>query len=150
MRRFLLVCLAMSGLIGAAAPADAQWVLLARRALGRVEQVTQPPHEQQPGYSVATVLLDARATKVFQTVQDHLRANPAVKEMQANPADKRVVFTDGTRTATITVTALDAKLTQLMIASAVAPGQEPATPMLLDGVLRVCAELHRHCTVAGG
>jgi len=58
-----LVALVVSGM------AEAQWVMLARRAVGRVEQMSQ----QSPGggganYDAAAVMLDAPAEKVFAAV----------------------------------------------------------------------------------
>jgi hypothetical protein len=40
------------------------WGLIAHRVVGRVERMTQPPKDGQPGFDVATVILNADATKV--------------------------------------------------------------------------------------
>jgi len=49
-----------------AGPADAQWVFVARKALGRIEQMREGQQSNgRPGYDFATVLLDAPADKVW-------------------------------------------------------------------------------------
>jgi len=61
-------------------PADAQWVFLARRAVGRIHHMaegTQPGG--RPGYDFATVILDAPADKVFATALAMARKNTAVR-----------------------------------------------------------------------
>src|SRR5258705_11285740 len=49
-----------------ASVAEAQWVLLARRAVGRVEQMSQQsPQSGGPSYDSAAVMLEAPADKVY-------------------------------------------------------------------------------------
>ncbi|MEO8755300.1 MAG: hypothetical protein ABI624_21775, partial [Casimicrobiaceae bacterium] len=46
--------------------AEAQWVMLARRAVGRVEQMSQQsPQAGGANYDAAAVMLEAPADKVF-------------------------------------------------------------------------------------
>ncbi len=50
------------------APAEAQWVFVARKALGRIHQMTEGSQpDGRAGYDFATVLLDAHADKIFST-----------------------------------------------------------------------------------
>src|SRR4030095_17141015 len=63
-----VILLSMAALF-AASIAEAQWVMLARHPIGRVEQMSQ--QSQQSGganYDSATVMLDAPADKVYATV----------------------------------------------------------------------------------
>src|SRR5262249_34513722 len=49
--------------------AEAQWVLLARRVVGKVQQMSQQSTESQgAGYDSAAVILEAPADKVYATV----------------------------------------------------------------------------------
>lgn len=129
-----------------AVPAQAQWVLLARRAIGRVEKLAQGGTDKQSGYDVATVILDANADKVFRTAVDALRKNPALTIVTEDHAARKVEFSNGQRQAGITVTALGDKLSQLLVASTVLPGESSATSIVVDGVLRVCAQMKVHCS----
>ena len=65
MRRFFKPLLA-AALLGSVAlpfaPAEAQWVFVARKALGRIHQMTEGSQpDGRAGYDFATVLLDAHA-----------------------------------------------------------------------------------------
>jgi hypothetical protein len=48
--------------------AHAQWIFVARKVIGRVQSMTQSPAPDTPRYDVATVMLEADADKVYQTV----------------------------------------------------------------------------------
>ena len=56
-------------------------------------------------------------------------------------------FSNGQRSAGITVTDLGTRLSQLMVASAILPGQDSATMRVVDGVLHVCEEMQVTCSV---
>ena len=72
--RFFAAFLVLSFLV--ADIARAQWVYVGRKAVGKVRQLTsETTSGQQSGYDAATVLLDARADKVYRTAVDLLLAN---------------------------------------------------------------------------
>jgi hypothetical protein len=71
--------------------------LLARRAIGRVEQLSQAPKGEQPGLDVATVIHNADATKVYGTTVRLLRRNQSVGVVAEDAAHQTVEFSDGTR-----------------------------------------------------
>ena len=54
--------------------ASAQWVTVARKALGRVEQMTQSQGADGPGYDVAAVMLEAPIGGVWEGVLRALKA----------------------------------------------------------------------------
>lgn len=131
----------------AAGNAQAQWVYVARKALGRIEQVTQPVSESGPGYDAAAVMLEAPADKVWDAVIRGLRANTrGVVITQENPADHLVQFRRGNQVAGIKVSALSDKLTHLLVSSSQIEGQPDASALVLDSVLRVCREMNVACT----
>ena len=77
MVRFLVVFAIALGTSLAAipfSPAEAQWVFVARKALGRIHQMTEGPQNGRPGYDFATVILDAPAGN---TTFDHQRCHHA-------------------------------------------------------------------------
>lgn len=126
--------------------AETPWVLLARRAVGRVEHMAQAQKGDQPGYDVATVILNADATRVYATAVGMLHRSQVVHVVAEDPVHRSVEFSNGQRSAGITVTELGTRLSQLMVASTVLPGQDSATIKVVDGVLRVCQEMKVTCS----
>ena len=148
-RRFLLSMLVIL-LVGAALPvrpAQAQWVFVARKVLGRVEQMTQPSQNGQPGYDVATVVLDAPASKVYATALNMIRQNPAVQITGEDAARNQINLLQGDRTGSLRVTMLSDKVSQLMIVGTAGPGEDSSTSRMLAAVLRVCREMHKQCSL---
>jgi hypothetical protein len=140
---FLTVFLVLSGI------ADAQMVFLGRKALGKVRQLTgEMKGSQQPGYDVATVLLEARAEKVYSTAINVMEANKNWTITQRNDESRSLEFSDGKRTAGVQISSLDEHLTQLLIVSAVTSPKTDTTSFVLNGVLRVCKEMGVHCQLA--
>jgi hypothetical protein len=79
--RLLLVTCTLTVTFPALTPcseAATPWAMIARRAIGRVEQLSQPPMGEQPGFDVATVVLNADAAKVYATAVGLLRKNQSV------------------------------------------------------------------------
>jgi hypothetical protein len=130
-------------------PANAQWVFVARKVLGRVEQLAQQPQNGQPGYDVATVMLDAPATRVYATAVKLIRQNQAVRITAEDAARHRIDVIEGDRTATLRVTMLSDKISQLMIVGTNGPGEDSTTSRVVAGVLRVCREMRKQCSVGG-
>ena len=129
--------------------AEAQWVMLARRAVGRVEQMSQ--QSQQPGgasYDTAAVMLDAPADKVYAAVLRGLQNAQGIKITRDVPADRLVEFTNGQQVAGIKVSGLSDDLTHMMITSAHTGSQPNAAALVLNGVLRVCKDMNVECSQA--
>lgn len=140
---FLTVFLFLSGV------ADAQVVFLGRKALGKVRQLTgEMKGSHQPGYDVATVLLEARADKVYSTAVHVLQANKDWTITQKDDKSCSLEFSDGKRTAGMQVSSLDEHLSQLLIVSTAPSGKTETTSFVLNGVLRVCTEMGVHCQLA--
>jgi hypothetical protein len=136
----LIVFLFLSGI------ADAQMLFLGRKALGKVRQLTgEMKGSQQPGYDVATVLLEANAEKVYSTAIKVLAANKNWTITQRDDKSRSVEFSDGKRPAGMQVSYLDEHLTQLLIVSTVTSPRTDTTSFVLNGVLRVCKEMNVHC-----
>jgi hypothetical protein len=123
------------------------WVMLARRAIGRVEQLSQAPKGEQPGFDMATVILNADAAKVYATASGMLRKSQVVHVVAEDAAHRTVQFSNGQRSASITVSDLGTRLSQLVVASTRMTGQDSATIQVVDGVLRVCQAMKVTCSV---
>jgi hypothetical protein len=147
--RMKLVALFLSAFLFLSGVADAQTVFLARKALGKVRQLTsEMKGSQQPGYDIATVLLEARANKVYSTAVNILQARKDLRITQKDDKSRSLEFTDGTRVARIQVNPLDEHLSQLLIVSVVTSPKTDTTSFVLNGVLRVCKEMGVHCQLA--
>ena len=147
--RMKLVALFLSAFLFLSGVADAQTVFLARKALGKVRQLTsEMKGSQQPGYDIATVLLEARANKVYSTAVNILQARKDLRITQKDDKSRSLEFTDGTRVAGIQVSSLDEHLSQLLIVSVLTSTRTDTTSFVLNGVLRVCKEMGVHCQLA--
>ena len=129
-------------------PAMAQtpWAMLARRAVGKIEQLRQEPQGKQQGYDVASVLLDVPADRVFAKISAMVRANHAVRIVAVDNAKRRFDLVQGDRTVSLMVAPLGDQVSQLLIAGNVVAGEESATSHVVATVLRVCRELQKHCS----
>lgn len=147
---------AVSVLIGLAAtllpfaPAEAQWVFVARKALGRIQHMREENQPGgRPGYDFATVILEAPADKVFATALAMARKNTAVRVVMQDPGQRRLQITDGDRTATLNVVPFSDDVSQLLIAGQAAPGEDSTASRVVQAVLRVCKEMNKECQVGG-
>jgi hypothetical protein len=133
-----------------AGPADAQWVFVARKALGRIEQMREGQQSNgRPGYDFATVLLDAPADKVYATALEVARKNAAVRVVMQDPAQRRFQIAEGDRTATFNVVHFNDEVSQIMIAGHAGPGEDSTTTRVVQAILRVCKEMGKHCQIGG-
>ncbi len=139
--------LATSGL------AAAQWVFLARQAIGRVEQMQQSSAQAAGGtgasYDVATVIVEVPAAKVFDTVKSMLAKNTEVRVTQTDEARRSVQFTDGHQIGGIQVNVLGDSLAQMMVSTAHPGIPASATTTIVERILNVCRELGVSCQRAG-
>jgi len=137
---FLAVSLFLSGV------ANAQWVYVGRKALGKVRQLSsEMKGSQQPGYDVATVLLEARADKVFSTAVTMLQAHKEWKITQRDDKSRTLEFSDGRLNAGMQINRLADNLCQLLIVSTGPSEKTDTTSLVVNGVLRVCKEMGVHC-----
>jgi hypothetical protein len=141
----------MGGLLGAAlltlwaGAADAQWVFLARKVIGRVESMQQTPKPGTPTYDVASVVLEAPAAKVYQTVLRTVQSHPENRITQRDDVSLNLEVNRGAFTVGIHIVALQDKVSQLIVASVVPPGQQSATSYAVQHVLQVCEQMKVKC-----
>jgi hypothetical protein len=136
------------GLLLVATSASAQWVMVARAVSGRVQQMSHKP-ANGPGYDVATVVLEAKADKVYTTALSSLKAHPGITVTKNNDQQRKIEFTNGQQYASLQATPLGDKITQLVIASTLTSSEPSATSLVVQGVMKVCGELKVECKVVG-
>lgn len=108
----------------------------------------QKPAPDTPTYDVATVVLEANADKVYRTVIETVHAHPENRIVNEDDPGRQLDVTNGKQTVGIHVFALQDKVSQLMIASALKPGEQSPTSFAAKRVLAVCASLHVTCYMA--
>ena len=146
-RTLLGLLLTLGFLVLATGSAEAQWVFVARKVIGRVESMTQSKQPDTPRYDVATVMLEADADKVYQTVLATIATHKDYKIVQRNDATRNVEVANGTLSAGVNVVKLQDKVAQLIIASVIPPNGESPTSFAVGNVLRICQEMKVVCTL---
>jgi len=135
----------------ASGAAEAQWALLAKRAIGRVEQISQQsPQSGGASYDSAAVMLEAPADKVYAAVvRGVTRAREkGITITREDPSGMLVQFTNGEQIAGIKVSSLGDNLSHLLVSSAHTGTQPNAAALVMDSVLRVCKEMDVECSRA--
>src|SRR5258705_3283288 len=136
-------------LLAASSVAEAQWVMLARRAIGRVEQMSQQsPQSDGANYDTAAVMLEAPADKVYETVVRGVKNAQGITVTREDASAMLVQFTNGQQIAGIKVSGVGDNLTHLLISSAHTGNQQNAAALVLNSVLRVCKDMNVECSQA--
>jgi hypothetical protein len=140
-----LAAVAGMGLLALSTIAEAQWVLLARRAVGRIEQMSQTGPNGEGSYDVATVIVEVPPGQVYDVVKKRLLANPQLKVTSADDERRSIAFNDGRQFGGIQVATLGDGLSQLLISTA-HPGIPAATTsMIVERIIAVCGDLQVRC-----
>jgi len=124
--------------------AEAQWVFLARHAVGRIEQMS---HTAPGGASsdVATVIVEVAPDRVYDTVKRRLAASREVTVSGTDDARRSVSFTDGRQAGGIQVVTLGDSLAQLMVSTTSSGAGGTTSATLVERILGVCKELKVAC-----
>src|SRR5262245_54921866 len=126
--------------------AQAQFVFLARRAVGRIEQMSQTSPKGDTAFDTATVIVDVPVYRVYETVQRSVRTAQGITVTREDPAARRVEFTDGTRNAGIQAISLGDNLTQLMVSSAHSVGPSSPTTQIVERIVAICKQMGVECS----
>ena len=142
----------VASIIAISAMADAQAaIFVARRAIGRVEQMSQQSQQSNgAGYDSATVMLEAPAQKVFATAVNALQRarDKGITVTSVDEQQMVVQFTNGQQVAGMKISALGERLSQMLITSAHTGAQSNAAALVSNSVLRVCQEMNVECSRA--
>jgi hypothetical protein len=140
-----LILFAVAALLASSA-AEAQWVLLARRAVGRVEQMSQTQPSTGVTYDTAVVLLDAPADKVYATAFRRIKAAEGITITLQDDSARTIQFTNGQQIAGLKVSSLADDLSHIMISSAHSGSQPNAATLIQDNILRICKDMNVDCS----
>ena len=125
---------------------EAQWVMAARAAKNRIQQMSQK--SASGGYDVAIVVLEAAPPAVYDKTLKSLQARTDIKITKSDSKAGRIEIEKGHQVAGFQINALSDKLTQLIIASNAAESSQPSpTSMVVEAVLRVCKEVNVTCSL---
>ena len=143
--------------LGASLPltAEAQWIFVAHRAMNRVQQVTQDQDDgqaqntqaQQRVTQVATVILDVSAKRVYEVATNTTKNNPNVTVVSNDPASMTIRLKENDQSATLTVTALNKNISQLMIVGSAPAGENPQTTRIVNAAVKLCNDMGKKCEV---
>ncbi len=147
LRRAAVLTALLGAALAAASPASAQWVTIGRKALGKIQTMTQKESTGTPGYSVATVVLPGSVDKVYAKALKTAQESPRVKLTHQDPKQATLEVADGKQVVGLRIARVDGKLVQVLIASTVAPGAEDPVPAAVAATLRVCKEVGVACEV---
>ncbi len=145
-----LLCGAIvAGMLLAAGTAHAQWVNLARRAVGRIEQLSQSQGEDGVSYESAAVMLEVPLARVWSAVLHGLRTSPqGITITREDPAAHIVQFTNGKQIAGIKLSPLGDNLTHLLVSTAQQGNGADASAQVTNRVLLICREMSVECATA--
>lgn len=145
-RKWWIAVLAGIVLVAGATVMEAQWVMAGRAAANRIRRMTQ--RSGSGGYDVATVLLEAPAERVYAGAVKALEARPDITITRQDSKQGRLELRKGDLVAGLEISPVSEKVTQLLVASSVGDGAQPsATPLVVEGVLRVCEEMKVECSL---
>ena len=144
--RWFITLLGVAGIL-VSTTADAQWILLGRRVVGKVEQMSQS-QPNGPSYDTAVVLLEAPPDKVYAAVVRGVKNAQGITVTKEDAAELLIQFTNGQQIAGIKVSGLGEGVSHLLVSSAHSGTQPDAAKLVSDAVLRVCREMNVICSPA--
>jgi hypothetical protein len=129
------------------ASVQAQWVMAARAAKHEINRMTQ--RSASGGYDIATVVLDADPSKVYDKTIELLKTHPEVKITKDDKQTGTIEIQKGKQVAGFQIYALGDKVTQMIVASGADnnPQEPDQTSMVVESIIRVCAQFNVKCTV---
>lgn len=135
--------------------AEAQWIFVAHRAMNRIQQVTQDQDASQTQGAqtpqrvtqVATVILDVPAKRVYDVATNATNNNHNVTVVSNDPASMTIKVKEADQSATLTVSALNKNVSQLMIVGSSPAGQNPQTSRIVNAAMNLCNDMGKKCEV---
>jgi hypothetical protein len=128
--------------------AHAQFVFIARHAIGRVEQMSQQEDNGGVAYDTAAVLVEVPAEKVYAVALHNLSAQPQLRITVQDPRKRVIQFTNTVQIAGLQVNALSERYSQILITSAHTGDQQNVSSLILERILRFCSEMKVKCSQA--
>ena len=107
--------------------AQGQWVMVVRAVAGRIERMTNKP-PRGSGYDVATVVLEANASKVYQTALQTMEARSDITITSKDARKLEIKFSKGDQVASLQATPLGDNVSQLEWSHQVLAAQATTAP----------------------
>jgi hypothetical protein len=124
----------------------AQWIMAAHAAKHEITRLTQ--RSANGGFDVATVVLDADPSKVYDRTIERLKTHPELKITKEDKQTGIINIQKGTQVLGFQIIALGDKVTQMIVASGVGRSREPdQTSVVVESIMKVCTEFNVTCTV---
>ncbi len=124
--------------------AQAQWVFLGRKAVGKIRTMTQQEATGSPGYSVAEVVVQGKAEKVYATALKTVQDSKARLTRQ-DAKNRQLEFVARDQVFGMRISQVDSKVVHILIASTVQAGKPDATAELVEAIIRLCREMKATC-----
>ena len=121
--------------------AEAQWVFVARKAMGRIKQM------QSEHADVASVILEAKADNVYKKALATVSSNPKLKMLGKDDAQMTLGFAAGERKVKMKVSELGDNVSEILVSAAPAPGGESTSSLVVDRIMDVCRQVKTECHV---
>ena len=124
----------------------AQWILAAHAAKNEITRLTQ--HSSSGGFDVATVVLDADPSKVYDRTIERLKTHPELTITKEDKSTGIINIKKGKQVLGFQINALSDKVTQMIVASGGGKSKGPdQTPVVIEAIMKVCTEFDIKCTV---
>ena len=127
---------------------QAQGIMLARRVIGHIEQMSQTSPNGATTYDTASVIVEVPADRVYAAVRTQVSTAQGITVTREDPAAHRIEFTNGKQIAGIQAVSLGDNVTQLMVSSAHSNGPATATPtsMIVQHIVAACKAMNVECS----
>jgi hypothetical protein len=133
-----LILILLGFMICCPMPASAQFVTIARKIKAKLSD----------GKDVASVILDAGASKVYNAVTDSLTSDSRCRILKRDDAKKFVEFTHDSNSLTLQVDSLASGLSQITaVAEKSKNSSDNTANSAVQAVLRVCHLVGTKCTL---
>lgn len=143
MKRYLRIAALFVAAMLFSTSADAQWVFVARKAMGKIRQL-QGEHSD-----VATVIIEANASDVYKKALATIKANKRLHIVKKDDASRTIAFSDGEKKAQLKVQELGEHASEILV-SASPSGSAGGSSIVVESILSVCKEVQVECRVDEG
>jgi len=128
-----------------ASAAQAQWVFVARKAVGKIKTMTQKANTGSPGYSVAEVILSGDADRVYAVALKAAQASARARLTEQDDVNRTLEFVAEGQVFGLRVSQVDSKAVHILVASTVAAGKPDQISAVVDATMRICQEMGATC-----
>jgi len=126
--------------------AQAQGIFLARRAIGRIAQMSQTSPNGATTYDTASVIVEVPVDRVYEAVKTQVRTAQGISVTKEDAAARRMEFTNGTQIAGIQAVSLADNVTQLMVSSAHSSAPTSPTSTIVQHIVAACKAMNVECS----